>query len=410
MTYLISSADLNQNAASPTTELLYIKERMKSFIEEKLGAGYTSYEEFLNVRLLRELVEEGKASQLTRLLNTNCQYFTSKVSDNIVPKLFDGVFYFEEFDVVYVYFQLRTIDGFLRSQYCFYAKNNESINAFLSFKEEREKQRQLEVVEIFKDTRNGVRRNEERITRSVTREHVYMDQQIKDDIFRSIDTFFGKGKIFYSEYNLPYKRGILLYGPPGNGKTTLVKSIASSVDAPVAYYQINEFTTGESIQEVFEDAAQLAPVVLVIEDVDSLPEKARSAFLNVLDGATSKEGIFLIGTTNYPEKVDEGLKNRAGRFDRMYEISKPDASLRRQFFVNTKLRDSLREEEMDQVVEKTDEFSLAQLNELYTALAMDLYEGREMNIEASIDALQQLNQKQKTNKWENQTVTVGFAR
>jgi SpoVK/Ycf46/Vps4 family AAA+-type ATPase len=57
-------------------------------------------------------------------------------------------------------------------------------------------------------------------------------------------------------------------------------------------------------------------MVLVIEDIDSMPEGVRSYFLNTLDGVTSKEGIFLIGTTNYPEKIDPGLMNRGGRFDR----------------------------------------------------------------------------------------------
>jgi AAA+ superfamily predicted ATPase len=87
-------------------------------------------------------------------------------------------------------------------------------------------------------------------------------------------------------------------------KTTLVKSISGSVGAPVAYWQITEFTNSESIKEVFAAANQRAPMILVIEDIDSMPDSCRSYFLNTLDGATSKEGIYLIGTTNYPEKID----------------------------------------------------------------------------------------------------------
>jgi hypothetical protein len=128
-------------------------------------------------------------------------------------------------------------------------------------------------------------------------------------------------RTFFKEYQLPYKRGILLYGKPGNGKTTLVKSIAGSVKAPVAYWQITENTCSDSIQEVFQAAANLAPMILVIEDIDAMPQRARSYFLNILDGATSKEGIFLIGTTNYPEQIDPALMNRAGRFDALLKSS-----------------------------------------------------------------------------------------
>ncbi len=133
---------------------------------------------------------------------------------------------------------------------------------------------------------------------------------------------------FSKKYDIPYKRGILLYGTPGNGKTTLVKSIAGSVSAPTVYWQITENTSSYSIQEVFSTVTKMAPMVLVIEDIESMPDYARSAFLNALDGATSKEGIFLIGTTNYPEQIDPALINRAGRFDRAYEIKQPDDTLR----------------------------------------------------------------------------------
>ncbi len=85
-----------------------------------------------------------------------------------------------------------------------------------------------------------------------------------------------------------------------------MKSIAGSIDAPVAYWQITEFTSSETIEEVIQAARRLAPAVLVIEDIDSMPEDVRSFFLNTLDGATSKEGLFLIGTTNYPEEIDPG--------------------------------------------------------------------------------------------------------
>lgn len=181
----------------------------------------------------------------------------------------------------------------------------------------------------------------------------------------------------------------------------MVKSIAGSIAAPVAYWQITEYTNSYSIQGVFSIVAKLAPMVLVIEDIDSMPESARSVFLNTLDGATSKEGIFLIGTTNYPERIDPALINRAGRFDRAYEIKTPTKPLRYQYLLTKKMDAFIDPADIEYMAEKTEQFSIAQLNELYTSAALQWhYEGK-IDIDRLIDNLAEANKKSKTQQWES---------
>src|SRR5690606_38238233 len=110
-------------------------------------------------------------------------------------------------------------------------------------------------------------------------------------------------------------------------------------------------------QEVFSIVAKMAPMVLVIEDIDSMPDSVRSVFLNTLDGATSKEGIFLIGTTNYPEQIDPALINRAGRFDRAYEIKRPTRELRLQYLLHKQMERFMNRGDIEFIADHTENFS-----------------------------------------------------
>ncbi len=289
-------------------------------------------------------------------------------------------------------------NGVYNEDYVF-ATGDQELQSFLAGVRGRERKQNMKRVTVFTDTSRGLSRQAEPITRAITRDDVILKAEIKRDIFRSLDQFFEADRTFYQTYNIPYKRGILLYGHPGNGKTTLVKSIANSVPGPAAYWQITEYTTSESVKEVFEAATRLAPMVLVIEDIDSMPQEVRSFFLNTLDGATSKEGIFLIGTTNYPEKIDPGLMNRAGRFDRAYEISLPDEALRLAYL---KLRNFLvfaGETGTQKAAAMTDGFSLAQLGELYVSTALEWHEQGKADIELIIKGMRGELDKSRKQDW-----------
>ncbi|MBP3953562.1 AAA family ATPase [Bacillus sp. YZJH907-2] len=326
----------------------------------------------------------------------------------VKPRLLNAVYYYPKYKVALA--RVPIFQNHMDNVHdLILAQDNESIVTFLEYVIKRKREYHRNFITVFTDTEDGVEHSKEKITTLVNREQVFLEEKLKKEIYRSIDQFFNEDGYFFKKYNIPYKRGILLYGKPGNGKTTLVKSIASSIDAPVVYWQITEHTSSYTIKEVFSSIAKLTPMVLVIEDIDSMPIEVRSVFLNTLDGSTSKEKVFLIGTTNYPEKIDPALINRSGRFDRAYELKLPAEDMRYHYLVMKQLDQFIGVEELQKVVAKTVGFSFAQLNELYTSVALQWHYENEVDLDSICEELQSANKKNKRAAWESDVdAKVGF--
>ncbi|KAI4222374.1 MAG: hypothetical protein L6R36_006203 [Xanthoria steineri] len=161
---------------------------------------------------------------------------------------------------------------------------------------------------------------------------VILAEEMKKSIKGEMEKFFG-GKERYQRLKVPWKRGIIYYGPPGNGKTISIKammhtlSLYSPSPIPTLYVRsLSSYGGPEySIQSIFRQARTQAPCLLVFEDLDSLvTDNVRSYFLNEVDGLESNDGILMVGSTNHLERLDPGIRKRPSRFDRKYFFGLPD--------------------------------------------------------------------------------------
>jgi chaperone BCS1 len=160
---------------------------------------------------------------------------------------------------------------------------------------------------------------------------------ILEDLLDDLREFYRSGA-WYAERGIPYRRGYLLHGPPGTGKTTLVLALAGELKLSVAVLSLSSKLMSDEALRSLIDALPVA-TLLLIEDVDCVFKDERtttsetgvtlSGLLNALDGVSSREGRVLFLTTNHPEKLDPALV-RPGRVDRKVELgyATPDQARR----------------------------------------------------------------------------------
>tara|TARA_Y100000590_G_scaffold142218_3_gene163177 strand:+ start:1844 stop:3988 length:2145 start_codon:yes stop_codon:yes gene_type:complete len=145
----------------------------------------------------------------------------------------------------------------------------------------------------------------------------------------------------FSRLGIEPHSGILLYGPPGCGKTLLAKVLASESDANMFSINgpeiMNKYygETEARLRDIFKEAKENSPSIIFIDEIDAIAPKREEAYgdvekrvvaqlLALMDGLTDRGNVIVLGATNRPDSVDPALR-RPGRFDREIEISVPNA-------------------------------------------------------------------------------------
>lgn len=167
---------------------------------------------------------------------------------------------------------------------------------------------------------------------SKTDDLITFEGGLADAIFREINNFWKKEKVF-KKVGFLHRRGYLLYGPQGQGKSALVRQILNSVvkDGGVVFH-CGSPTAFEKGLVAFRQVEPERPLVCVFEDIDAIIKRyGEEEILSILDGANQIDRVLNVATTNYPEYLDKRIVSRPRRFDRVYKIYPPDEKVRRKY-------------------------------------------------------------------------------
>lgn len=194
---------------------------------------------------------------------------------------------------------------------------------------------------------------------------------------------------WYEEKRIPWRFGVLLYGIPGSGKSSLVRGLAQTLNLPVYSYDLATFGNAEFVRQ-WESMLSSAPCVALVEDIDAVFDRRENVttgddtgltfdcLLNAISGVANANGVLLFITTNHIESLDhaigrpndKGVSTRPGRIDRAVEMSELDEAGRRH--IAKRILDG-KEDAIEYMVKECEGMTGAQFEEQCARVALASY-------------------------------------
>ena len=316
---------------------------------------------------LNDILEKAGITRETHYLcRTEFFIYPSEVYDLLIPEMiFDNTFYgdlrpktilafpgeglfsFKKFrDFKYLRFHVDTVDRAVNFRYILFPVSSKKKEEFVKWLAE-------ELARLEHKRRQYGEKTKYYLDR------LFLKNNVKEWIIERINLFL-ENREFYIEHKLPWKLGILLYGPPGNGKTLLIKALSeyfglravdltdkiSNGKIQVAEKESSDEPHAEYAGPGRYDCYRMVyskptPKIYYIEDLDKkvfskvgsdIPLLPVGELLQTLDGVDEINNVIIIATTNYVKDLVEAITARPGRFDVVLEIANPDEDQVRQLF------------------------------------------------------------------------------
>jgi len=196
-------------------------------------------------------------------------------------------------------------------------------------------------------------------------------QTNSEKVVKEIQKFWEREK-WFRRFDLAYKRGIILWGPPGSGKSSTLQLIMNDVinrgGVVIKFGYPKLFIEG---MRILRQIQPTIPIIVLMEDMDSIIESfTESDVLNILDGVDQVDRTIFLATTNYPEKLGPRIINRPSRFDKRFKIDHPNAESRKMYLEYIIGKNEDLNIDVDKWVADTEKFSLAHLKELFVAVVI----------------------------------------
>jgi len=184
---------------------------------------------------------------------------------------------------------------------------------------------------------------------------VIITDKVRTTIRRNIENMFKYEKIL-KQNNVKVKRGVILAGEPGTGKTLVCKALIRDSESSVLYVLPSHISRINDVGRICRMAKELGPTLLIIEDIDWFAEQRDYGamgstgitveLMNKMDGIEDFGDVITLATTNCPDKIEEAIKNRPGRFDRVIQIGLPTIECRKKM-LNQFTKDYIIDDDVD---------------------------------------------------------------